>query len=337
MRFVFFSFQSLTPGTAIDFTDNGYERANEDLWGDTEGTIRIVWNGSSALAAGTVICLQGSGNTNADFDVYTCGGLDTNWTISSLNGNLFSFNLISSDEFFIMQNGNWVNPSGSHNAFYTGNVLYGWTATGWGTGTGTSLSHLFPGLNCLNTDVSALSNNAKVKYNGPLTTSSRIEWIERINDSGYWQGFATNADYLSGGPNYGLATNCPLSINSSSVIAGMWNGSVSSNWFDCNNWEDKRVPFATVDVVIPSSATNAPRIDVDANFSDDFGDIAVCHHLAISGQRLYLEDAGDVLEVKGSLSISGTGSLDMDGSTSSDGTLLLEGDWMKLSRKPSFI
>ena len=32
-------------------------------------------------------------------------------------------------------NGNWVNPSGTHDATYTGNVIYGWTATGWKTAT----------------------------------------------------------------------------------------------------------------------------------------------------------------------------------------------------------
>ncbi|MEM7369291.1 MAG: T9SS type A sorting domain-containing protein [Bacteroidota bacterium] len=331
----FFAFQAIAPGTAIDFTDNGYERSNPGQWGDTEGTIRVVWNGASALDAGTIICIQGEGNTSSDFDVYTCGTLDTDWTISSLNGSLYSFNLNNADEIFIMQNGSWVNPGNSHDADYTGNVLYGWTATGWGVGSGTALSYLYPGLNCFHTDVTGLSNNDKVKYTGVLTSATRNEWIARINNSANWTGYADNSAYNSGGPDYANSNLCLVPITASSVSEGRWTGENDNNWFDCNNWDDRRVPDATVNVNISATAVTSPRIDADANFSDEFGDLAQCNNLSIQALTLELEDVDDILEVNGNLELSGTGALDMDGSGSSDGTLRLRGNWTNAIGTPS--
>lgn len=42
---------------------------------------------------------------------------------------------------------------------------------------------------------------------------------------------------------------------------GLWQGSENSNWFNCLNWNRGVVPNITVDVTLPSSATNQPVID----------------------------------------------------------------------------
>lgn len=322
----FFAFEDIAPGTAIDFTDNGYERENAGLWGDTEGTIRMTWNGASPLATGTVICIQGNGNSSSDFDIYTCGVLDTDWIISSLNGSS-NFDLNDADEIYIMQNGTWDNPFGTHNADYTGNILYGWTATGWGVGTGTALSNLYPNLDCFNTDVTGLSNNDKVKYTGLITSATRLEWLGRINDPSNWTGYGSNGDYNTGGYDFTLPANCPLAISSGTATAGQWIGTEDDNWFNCSNWEDLTVPDASTSVMIDATASNPVRIDAGATFSDNFGDVATCADLTIDGLSLQIEDADDVLEVNGNLAITGTGLLDMDGSSSTDGTLRIAGNW----------
>lgn len=322
----FFAFEDIAPGTAIDFTDNGYERENPGLWGDTEGTIRIAWNGASAILAGTIICIQGEGDLSSDFEVYTCGLLDTDWVISSLNGTS-EFNLNNADEIFIMQNGTWDNPPGSQNADYTGNILYGWTATGWGVGSDTELSNLYPNLDCFNTDVTGLSNNSKVKYTGPITSATRLVWVGRINNPNNWTGYVDNSGYDAGGYDFSLPANCPLTINVGTSTEGQWTGSEDNNWFNCSNWEDLTVPDANIDVTIAATASNPVSIDAGAAFSDNFSDLASCANLTIDGLSLQIEDVDDVLEVNGNLAITGTGLLDMDGSSSTDGILRITGNW----------
>ena len=38
----FISFSDIETGTIIDITDNGWERANPGLWGNTEGFLRVT-------------------------------------------------------------------------------------------------------------------------------------------------------------------------------------------------------------------------------------------------------------------------------------------------------
>ena len=107
----FFSYKSITTGTTIDITDNGYERVSAGLWGDTEGVIRIERSGN-LIPAGTTISIEGEGNgAPGNFTVRTCGIDDGGWIISSQNGN-FQLNLNSSDQIWILQGGNWINPGG---------------------------------------------------------------------------------------------------------------------------------------------------------------------------------------------------------------------------------
>ncbi len=44
-------------------------------------------------------------------------------------------------------------------------------------------------------------------------------------------------------------------------VPGLWTGSVSSDWFDPDNWSDFVVPGSTTDVVIPSGTPNDPVIN----------------------------------------------------------------------------
>lgn len=42
---------------------------------------------------------------------------------------------------------------------------------------------------------------------------------------------------------------------------GNWTGKVSNNWFDCRNWSKGLIPDSSINVSIPSSASNQPVID----------------------------------------------------------------------------
>src|SRR5690554_4052367 len=58
----FVCFKDLETGTQLDFTDNGWERANAGFWGTTEGVIRIIRTGAT-IPAGTVITVRVNDNT----------------------------------------------------------------------------------------------------------------------------------------------------------------------------------------------------------------------------------------------------------------------------------
>ncbi|HFX18153.1 MAG TPA: hypothetical protein ENK64_03325, partial [Flavobacteriales bacterium] len=176
-QIAFVCFKDITPGTTIYFTDNGYERKYVDKWGGTEGVLTITRT-NTTLPKGTVIVLETNANTNGnitspdDFDVWTCGNIDTNWTKTALSGtSIGGFNLNSDDDIWIMQGGTWVNDTG-HQSTYDGTVLYGWTESGWDdaapdgtTDRGTKFSNMIPHTACFTTN--APSGDGKVKFNDP--------------------------------------------------------------------------------------------------------------------------------------------------------------------------
>jgi len=299
----FFAFKDITTGTAIDFTDNGYERLNAGQWADTEGTIRVTYNGASTIVKGTVICIQGAGHATANFTIKVCGSDDTaNWTVTSLNGS-GDFNLNSEDQIWIMQNGSWNNPGGSHDATYSGNILYGWTAIGWKAAPGydsTKGSTLPEGTDCFNTNVDGVSNPSKTKYNGdPTVLRTQKEWIIEINNPANWIGYTDNATYNAGNNDYQGVCNT-FNISGTGYTDGLWTGIKSDNWFDCANWDSLNVPDETINVTL-ANATNDATIDATANYSDLYNDTAQVHNLTIpSGSTLTMQNtANDVLEVYG--------------------------------------
>ncbi len=313
-------FDTLKTGSSIDFTDNGWEREYSNYWGSTEGVIRFTRTGPDILP-GQVFTFIGTGHTSSDFSA--TGLSDNSWDISSLNGN-HDFNLNTSDQIWIMQYGTWTNGSSSHKSSYSGNILYGWTATGWagdpGHGTGTSYSALYPAGECFNTNVVNTTNNSKVKYTGPTTAATQREWIARINDKDNWTGYSDNASFDIGIPVY--TSGDTLVVSSSNYSDGEWIGDADSNWFNCGNWSDLSVPDKDKNVIISSNAQRKCSISAQAENSDDFNDTASCKNLTISDSTLYLSSVNDILSIHGDLTLN-SGSLIPD-----SGKIYISGDWL---------
>nr|MBP8992298.1 hypothetical protein [Bacteroidales bacterium] len=302
------SFKDIAPNTSLDFTDNGYERATAGKWGDTEGTIRLTRIGEE-ITAGKVITFEIQGKTSdlpfvTNINIYIDGLLDNeNWTAEKL-GNCNDFDLNKEDQLWIMQNGNWVNPSGTHDATYTGNVIYGWTATGWKTAPGYNNakgSTIYPGCECATTDVEALGSDfkSKVKYTGSLTATSKYEWIDRINDPANWTGWKTNAPYNDSLPDYNYKGGIQLQITAGDAIESKWMGYKNSAWCNCANWYNLRVPNENTDVEI--SAHNAERFDLKLSAHPD--SLAVCKDLIVKGDVYNAANAS--LKVKGNFTLDG--------------------------------
>ncbi len=272
-EFSFVCFKDIAPGTAIDFTDNGYERVSAGKWGDTEGTIRLTRKNSN-LSAGKVISLEikQSGSSlgwGTQANIYIDGNLDnTNWSLESLNGSS-QFDLNKEDQLWIMQNGNWVNPSDSHDAVYTGNVLYGWTATGWKSSPNyadTKGSTIYPGCECANTNLYGIesSKKDKVKYTGITTQADKFEWIARINNPANWTGFSSNADYNAASPKF-KSDGLSLDIIPIQGYEAKWRGYKSAGWCDCSNWYNLKVPDENTDVEISGHIEGCFYLRLSAN------------------------------------------------------------------------
>lgn len=350
---VFVCFRDLLPGTSLFLTDNGYERRNANQWGGTEGVITITRTGS-VLPKGTIITIKTTTpnvTSGTHYDVYTCGAIDTNWTKTAVSGGgVGGFNLNNNDDIYFMQGGAWVNDTG-HTSTYSGNVLYGWTESGWQTTVGlglcngtsgdpdncTAWSTLYPGMECFSTI--APTGNGFVKFNDPdavdfsSTNRGKFDWIALINDQTNWSSFADNTSYNAGGFDY-KASCTNVFIDTDIYVNGKWSGRKDNNWFNCENWDTLIVPDETVDVQIGSSSfVPHPIVDATAPFANYLNFIAKTRNLTITDKKV--EIVGDInnkLEVHGDLLISNTvanSALDMnDGNNlTPDGQLYLYGNW----------
>jgi hypothetical protein len=339
----FVAFKDITAGTSFYMTDNGFERTTADLWGDTEGVMRFTRStGTSTIAAGTVICINGPYTSAPYYDIIVCGVDDTgNWQVdaNTIGSGATQFNLNTSDQVWIMQGGAWSNPSGSHNATYNGNLLYGWSGIAWKANIGstpttwdTDGSRLIPGTECFTTELSTVTDNDKTKYTGPVTATTRLGWIARINNASNWTGYADNSAYDAAPAAYDYFSECIVfPINAPTETAGKWTGSKNDDWFDCANWDTKEVPDSTINVIIEdvSGANNNCNVNYNATNAYLYNNIASCNDITITDKELRLTgNVLDVLEVHGDLSIGTNGTLDMsDGSSADDGVILLHGNW----------
>lgn len=341
-QIAFVIFRDITAGTRIYLTDNGYERRYPGVWGGTEGVISITRNGPD-LIAGTIIVIEGNGNiTNASqFDVYSCGVIDTNWTKSAISGgSVGGFNLNGNDDVWIMQGGIWNNDT-THNSTYTGgNVLYGWTESGWdaapgGSSGNTSRSTIYPGLECFNTV--APTGPGFVKFNDPIdpdfstSSNARLDWISLINTTANWDTYADNASYMAGGYDYKGNTSCPaITVATNTYVDGKWTGNADENWFNCSNWDTLEVPDETVDVIITDNVINRGAIiDGDAIFANYYAGVAKAKNLTVSGEKVEIVNstASNVLEIHGDLLIDNpNGFIDMSTALADD-KILLFGSW----------
>ncbi|MFD2822674.1 T9SS type A sorting domain-containing protein [Lacinutrix iliipiscaria] len=346
-QIAFVIFRDITAGTRIYLTDNGYERRYAGEWGGTEGVISITRNGPD-LDAGTIIVIESTTanvTNGSHFDVYTCGGIDTNWTKDAVSGaSVGGFNLNANDDVWIMQGGIWSNDTAQHSTYTGGNVLYGWTESGWDAAPGgptgsTTRSTIYPGLECFNTV--APTGPGYVKFNDPdvvdfsSITNARLDWISLINTTANWDTYTSSAAYVAGGYDYKGNVTCPaLTIATNTYIDGKWTGNADENWFNCSNWDTLEVPDETVDVIVSdNSFDHGAIIDATNPFASNYGSVARAHNLTIEGEKVEIVNSAtsNILEVHGDLLIDdpvgvNEGFLDMN-TANADDKIFLYGNW----------
>ena len=255
----FVCFKDITTGTTIDFTDNGYERCNAGQWGNTEGTIRATRTGGT-ITAGTVITMRFDGNGHTE---HVGVSPDANWSFTTLNGGSYYFNLNNGgDQVYMMQGGTWTpgtqTPTPLHNATYSPSsaVLFGFSTNGvWSASCSTNPtqhSNKFPGMDCFFSNPTSSTDFSK--YCGPVTAATQRDWIDRVNNSSNWCSYSSCTNYSTMG--YDFAAGYSITILAGGFSAGTWVGDASTDWFNCENWQNKIIPDNTTNVTINQSAFN---------------------------------------------------------------------------------
>lgn len=183
-------FKDIAPGTAIDITDNGWERLNPGFFGNSEGVYRLTRTGPM-IPAGTVVtfvlpAIGGQARFSAPDDL---------WDITRLNAQNVNVNLnASGDQLFFFQGGVWEDGDtgfggNQENAQYTGGrLLFAFnTQTEWqpfqdNSGNSGLPEALIP---CFFMNPSTAASDF-LYYNGPATATTQLEWIIRISDPANW-------------------------------------------------------------------------------------------------------------------------------------------------------
>ncbi|MFN0189341.1 MAG: T9SS type A sorting domain-containing protein [Bacteroidia bacterium] len=313
-------FRDISTGTTLDITDNGWQRAVPNRWGNTEGTVRLTRTGGNIIA-GTVITIRFDGIGNG-----SSVAPDAAWTFTNLNG-ASQFNLNSGgDQFFFMQGGNWIPGTASaHDAQYTGTILFGFnTKTSWiNYAFSTQESGPYPNLDCYNITPASGSDWIKFTgvYPGSLNPKTQRNWVDSINDASKWVRHTSCTNYNNISPKY-LTPDDTIVINAGGYLRGKWIGSKSTDWFTCDNWEDFVIPDSTTNVwVPPTGVTFNCRLKLDSTH--------YCRDMTIDGYKVIGADTNvRVLRILGNLNITG-GELDFSDNNPNtrDGVIQIKGNW----------
>lgn len=336
----FVTFVDIFPGTRIDITDNAYQKCGTpNGWGYSEGWIRME-RANTILPKGTIITVT----VNSSTGMPTIFSPDpANWICSkpqpALQG---TFNLNNGGEQIFFMTGGIVGGPNSVSAAsdagtYSGYFLYGFNTRGniWTPVcaasnanvnlSGTQNSDKPSNFDCFLTWPTAQADLNK--YTGLLTPASQRDWMARISNPTNWTGYANNTAY-DAGPDYHSGT---ITITAGGYSNGIWIGDTDTNWFECSNWQSRRVPDETVNVVVGANSVQEVVVDATATNASFFGNIAKCNDLTISNYKVRVEgNTNNKLEVHGNLLIDApAGALDMDDSNNAtaDGQLYLYGNW----------
>lgn len=187
LRFV--CFRDILPGTRIDITDNGWERALPGQWGNSEGFITLTRTGP-VLKAGTVITLE---LPAIGANTYRVIAPDTNWTFTQGTLNPLQLNS-GGDQVYFMQGGAWNNPDTIsaaffHRATYTGGrILFAInTMPTWNPFINNPQeSGLHPLVACLN--IAPPSGNWDyLSYTGDFSPATTGTWAQRVRNPANWK------------------------------------------------------------------------------------------------------------------------------------------------------
>jgi len=294
----FFCFKDIQTGTEIDLTDCGYGGCFPGQFKTTEGFVALTRTGG-AIPAGQVITfhIDGSG-------VVTFVAPDTEWSYSNLNSNGVNLSTAGDPFFFMQGSSTWDGSSASTS--YDGTLLLGVTfklASDWGSSCNPNSSELPQSLTCLN--IKLLFSKSYYKYTGLITSATQHDWILRIENASNWTTtFGDCNEFQTTPSGYDWITDHPILPITPSIPGNLWNGALSTDWFNCSNWDLFYVPDSSTDVTINETAANDCVVGLT-------GTNAVCASVlltsATSATPKLTVNTNKTLVVDGPVTISRTG------------------------------
>ncbi|MBK7554312.1 MAG: hypothetical protein IPI55_06885 [Flavobacteriales bacterium] len=294
----FFCFKDITTGTVIDITDNGYERRLPALWAIREGTVRASRIGPT-IPRGTVVTFRFPAS-----GAYSSFSPDAAWGFTNLNisGNNVNLN-DGGDQLFFGQGGIWTSGVlNAHNASYSGTWLFGFTSNPtwpWSAANTTQRSNLPLGMDCFSMAPTSATDFSK--YTGPQGIGTQRDWILRLEDPVNWTTYSNCTNYNAGGTDWTTAPVMPITLGG--MVNGLWTGAKTTDWFQCQNWDDAEVPIASSNVVINSTAVRNCVVGIVASSA------AVCasisHIASLTGWNLTVQQTSS-LTVGGPVNVQRT-------------------------------
>lgn len=343
------------PGTKFLWANTTYETGGNpaanirtDKWFECTSSptgnvpfIEFTYSGSTVIPAASIFCITtavlGTAGTTISaispsgttFSTFSIQGRTADGTILTDHG---SVNVATGnpDAMFLMQGFFNYDVAGST---FVGTILSGVQDGGlWYnlsddltsiSGNNLRRSRKHPALECASLQANTSPNPYERSYNvsppATYTIGNRPFLISSIlNYTANWSaGFGS------------CPASSPFVINPSDPF-NKWNGSVDTNWFNCNNWTLLTVPDEFTDVVVDATATRDCNVDYLAPFSNVYSDLAKSKDLTINGRKLMLNgSSNNKIEVYGNLTIGASGALETSDNTNGtpDGQIYLYGNW----------
>ena len=178
-------FKDITTGTQIALTDNGYISSG-DNFRNTEGYLKIQYDGADTISAGTIIRFKLS---QESYKIMSLHPIHDNWNIIEDSRSL-TLNNGGDQLYFLSPQDNWNNGN------FNGEVLYGFSTSNWVTfNPGNSQqSNLHPHVIPCNYMNPATQTDFLI-YVGDTSPATQLVWIYRIKDLSNWGYFENCTDY----------------------------------------------------------------------------------------------------------------------------------------------
>ena len=187
-------------------------------------------------------------------------------------------------------------------------------------------SRKHPQLLCSAIQAATTNEKYEFKYNPStlaMSENSKGELLNYILNIYNWTGG------IQAGPDFACPSFSPFKITGANTAVN-WTGATDTNWFNCNNWSNLRVPDDQTNVTISNSASQNASINYLNDYASLHDQIAQCADLTLSDKCLQIKgSSNNKLQVNGNLTITGSGEIDMDDAIvgTADGQLYLKGNW----------
>lgn len=330
-------------GAAANVRTNRWGGGGSDPFQDPDKQ-DFEYVGASTIAKGSVISMES--NSTSGFTNFKINGVSvpaSDFSAKTGTSNFLSVTGTDADQLYIVQ-GTFI-PFGTATVdrynLLNGLVIHGFTSrTPWvpltsavsnaNTGGTTRESRIPPDILCINTEFPSSVNSYANYTRATGQSGTKAQMLGRLKNIANWTTGAGTVgvdDVLAGDAVFGSSTY----TISGSTADGSWNGTVSSDWFDCSNWEGLHVPDSNSLVYINPIVPASNNCDINTSASAkavEYSNIARADSLFVlpnavlslagtGSQKIYAEEGIDI-------SLNGTFQFESNANALTD-TLFLHG------------